>query len=121
MAGSAKLGQSVPSLWAWDSLSRGTVEDSREDDDLRFNVSLLETNDNPGAGNSGSVDYANLRGGGLTRGGFGCDTGLRHSWHRGEQPLGVLVAGSGQNMLGFPRLNDLALMKNRDAVANPGD
>ena len=121
MVGSAELGQSVPSMWAWDSLSRGTVEDSRQDDDLRFNVRLLETNDNPGSWNSGSVDYANSLGRGLTCRCFGCGTGLRHSGHRGEQPLGVLVAGSGQNMLGFPRLNNLALMKNRDAIANPCD
>jgi len=50
MVARAKLGQSVPSMWAGDSLSRGTVEDSTQDDDLRFNVRLLETKENPGAG-----------------------------------------------------------------------
>jgi hypothetical protein len=50
VVGSVGLGQSVPRMGAWDSLSRSTVEDSRQDDDLRFNVRLLETNDNPGTG-----------------------------------------------------------------------
>jgi len=47
--------------------------------------------------------------------------GLRHSGHRGQQTLCVLVAGRGKDVVGNSGLDNLALMKNRDAITNPGD
>lgn len=57
----------------------------------------------------------------LTRCRFGCETGLRHSRHCGQQTPRVLVTWNGQNLLRITGLYDFALMKNGDPVANSSD
>lgn len=52
---------------------------------------------------------------------FGGETGLRHAWHCGQQPLRIFVTWACENLLGIARLYDFALMKNRYAVANSSD
>jgi hypothetical protein len=58
---------------------------------------------------------------GLARCCLGCETGLRHSRHCGQQTLGIFVTWVGENLLGIAGLYDLALMKNGNPVANSSD
>src|SRR5258708_16972257 len=46
-----------------------------------------------------------------------CKKELRHCCY---EPLRVLVLRVGEDLFGVTALNDLALVKNRDTVANPG-